>query len=224
MPDPSASPRHPRYPIQLPFLYRSKGPAPTRAGVGWTRNLSEGGACVELAEGIQPPMLLQLFLQTDHGPIEVEAQVVWAGEPSVTGGGVLYGVAFTQVAPDQQQTLQALLRSPQTQRRHAGIRLPADIAVLYRRKGKAGPPLQGWAENISRAGLLLCLPEALPPGTTLEVLLQIPNEPVTAEGAIVWVEPPTGRKPGEPIRHGFRFTALGWSTALALVLFQAALP
>jgi len=32
-----------------------------RTGVGWTRNLSEGGACVELAEPLRPHMPLRDF-------------------------------------------------------------------------------------------------------------------------------------------------------------------
>ncbi len=76
MSDPSTRQRRPRHPIQLPLLYRSKGPAPTRAGVGWTRNLSEGGACVELAESLHLSTPLQVLFQTDRSSIEVEARVV----------------------------------------------------------------------------------------------------------------------------------------------------
>ncbi len=224
MSDPSTRQRRPRHPIQLSLLYRSKCPAPTRAGVGWTRNLSEGGASVELAESLQPSTPLQVLFQTDRSSIEVEARVVWTGEQGSTGGGILHGVAFTRIAPYQQEALRDLLRSSQGQRRHAGVRLPAEISIMWRRKGQAGPLFQGRAGDISRAGLLLRLPQALPAGTVLEITLHIANEPVTAEGTIVWVDPSTERRSGEPIRHGFRFTALGWTSALAMALFLAAVP
>lgn len=54
MSDWAALRRFPRYPIQLPVLYKLKGPA-LQTGVGWTRNLSEGGAWLELAERLPPP-------------------------------------------------------------------------------------------------------------------------------------------------------------------------
>lgn len=216
MAQPPAHQRILRYPIQLPLLYKPTGPARARARMGWTRNLSKAGACVELAERLTPGMPLQVLLQTAHGSIEVEAQVVWAGEPGSAGGGIFHGMVFTHVAPDQDQALGDLLRTSEAHVRHAGIRLTSEIVVTCQRKGEAGPPLQGWTGDISRAGLLLRLPTALPPGTMLEVTLHIAGERLTAEGTVVWVEPSQARRPGEPVRHGFRFTALG--------LFLEALP
>ncbi len=68
-----AQPPYLRYPIQLPLLYKPQGPAPGKGGMGWTRNLSIAGACVELAEHLQPGMPLQVVLQTAHEYIKVEA-------------------------------------------------------------------------------------------------------------------------------------------------------
>jgi hypothetical protein len=50
----------------------------------------------------------------------------------------------------------------------------------------------------------------------LEVALRLAGERLAAEGTVVWVEPSHARRPGELVRHGFRFTALD--------LFLAALP
>jgi len=36
--------------IRLPVLYRRKAPGPIKAGVGWTHNLSDEGACLELSD------------------------------------------------------------------------------------------------------------------------------------------------------------------------------
>jgi c-di-GMP-binding flagellar brake protein YcgR len=184
--------------------------------MGWTHNLSRGGACVELAERLQPGMSFQVLLQAAQGYIRMEAQVVWARESIPPGGSVFHGIAFAQIAADQDQALRDLLHTSETHVRHAGVRLTSDIPVSCQRKGQAEPPIQGWTEDVSRAGLMLHLPQAFPPGTTLELTLHIAGERVAAEGSVVWVEPPETRKPGEAIRHGVRFTALG--------LFLAVLP
>jgi hypothetical protein len=212
--------RPPRYPVQLPLLHKQKTAAPSRTGSGWTHNLSEGSACLELDERLVPSIPLQVFLQTDRGAIEVEAQVVWevgAERAGAAEGGVLHGVLFTHLAPAQLQALRDLLLSRRGERR-GGARIPADLAVTCRPKGQADLPLQGQTGDLGRGGLLLRLTQALPPGTALEVTLHPPSGPVTAEGEVVWTEPPERRKRGQPIHHGVRFTALGWSRSLSLAL------
>jgi hypothetical protein len=199
----------PRYPLVVPVLHKPRVPMGIRPGIGWTRNLSEGGACVELAELLPSHLPLRMLLQADRGPIQVEAEVVWATEVDAAGEGVSHGVTFTQVPPDQLQILRNLLASSKGQQRHAGVRLPIEVALTYRRKDQAGEPLEGWTEMVSRGGLLLRLPQVLPPGTALEMTLHLANELLAAEGTIVWVEPQEKRIPGEPVRHGLRFTALG---------------
>jgi hypothetical protein len=210
----------PRYSIQLPFLHKAKPPAASRAGVGWTRNLSESGACVELAEPLPARMPLRLLLRTDQGGIQVEAQVVWTGEPGRLGGGILHGVAFTRLLPDQLRALRDLIHS-KGQVRNAGVRVPLEISVTCTPTGSRRTTIHGLTGDISRGGLLLLLPEVLPPGSTMNVTLDTPNGPITVEGAVVWVEPPGGRAVGPPFRHGFGFTTLRWSTSLSLGLFLA---
>ncbi len=216
-PDPR---RHPRFSIHLPLLHRAKSRMAIKAGMGWTRNLSEGGACLELVDRLRPKAPVRVRLQTDQGAIEMEAQVIWAGEPASPAGCIPHGVAFTKVAPDQRQALQGLLGSNASVR-HAGTRLPLDLSVTCRRKDHEGPPFQGRTENISRGGLLLRLPRALPPGTPLEVTLRTAEELLTVQGTIVWIEPLERRHPGGQIRHGFRFTALDQSFCMALGLVLA---
>jgi hypothetical protein len=220
VPDWQAHRQFPRYLIQLPLLHKAIAPASVKAGVGWTRNLSEGGVCVELSERLQPQTALHLLLRTGRGAIELEGQVAWAGEPSGAGGGVLHGLTFVRIAPDQLQALRNLIVS-QGRVRFAGVRLPLQLPVTCLRKGGAGPPLAGSTGDISRSGLLLLLPEVLPPGSALDITLHTPNGPLEAEGEVVWAEPPGGRAVGLPFRHGFRFTSLGWATSLSLGLFLA---
>jgi hypothetical protein len=217
--------RFPRYPIEVPFQLSTTAPGSSGGGVGWTRDLSEGGACVELNVRLPVPSPLHIHLLTDRGAIEIEAQVVWEAQAPVGGaqgsaqatGGVRYGVAFTHLAPDQLQTIRTLL-APRGQERRSGIRLPIDVPVTCQPKGPGGSPLQGRTGNMSRGGLLLRLSHAVPPGTELELTLHPPHGQVRAEGEVVWVEPLEKRSPGEPVRHGVRFNALGWSKALSLAL------
>lgn len=209
-----------RYPIQLPLLHTPKNPAHARTGAGWTRNLSEGGACVELGEHLPSRMPLRVRLRTDRGAIEAEAQVVWAGGSRLGDGGICHGMAFTRIAPDHLQALGDLILTRGLVRQ-AGVRIPFEVAVACRLRGQAGPPLEGWTRDVSRGGLSLRLPRVLPPGAALEVTLHTPAGPLRADGAVTWVAPPEGRTPGGPIRHGLQFTALDWSSVVSLGLALA---
>ena len=221
MPEWAVKRRFSRFPIVLPVLHRPKGPGAVRTGVGWTRDLGGGGACVQLAEQLLLHVPLNLRLQADRGAIDLEGEVAWVGDPPKAGGGILHGVAFTNIAPDQLVTLRELIISKGKVRNAGGVRLALEVSVTCHRKGQAGTPLQGRTGNMSKGGLLLFLPQGYPAGTALEVTLHNPAGPITAEGVVVWNKPAEGRTLGEPIPHGFRFTALGWSRALALGLLLA---
>jgi len=217
--------RFPRQPIHLPVLHDAIPPGSTDCRPGWTRDLSEGGACLELGQRLPMPCLIHIQLQTDRDAFEVEAQVVWemeSREQAKGEGGILHGVAFTHLSPDKLQALRDLLFS-QGQERRAGVRLPMDLPVTCQPADPAARPLHGRTGDVSRGGLLLRLSQALPPGTALKLTLDRPKGPVTAEGEIVWVESEASRTPGEPIRHGLRFTALGWSGSLSLALLMTEL-
>ena len=220
MPSPSERRQFRRYPVQLPLLHTAITPVPTKTGAGWTRSLSEGGATVELAERLRPQTILRVRLQTDRGAVEVEARVAWIGGRAPEGGGILHGLAFSQIAPEHFKTLCDVLL-PLALRRHTGIRLPLDLAVTCQPTNPPGSPLHGRTGNANRGGLLLRLPRLLPPGTRLEVTLHTARAPLTVEGGVVWVEPPEIWKPGESIGHGFQFTAPSWSTMLSLGLLLA---
>ena len=213
--------RFARHPIQLPILHDAASPGSTEKRAGWTRNLSEGGACLELDEHVPVPSLLHLHLQTDHGAIEVDAQVVWEMEDRESGegeAGVLHGVAFTHLSPEQLQALRGLLRSHGQDWRD-GLRLPLDLPVTCEPEGATAGSMQGRTGDVSRGGLLLRLSHALPPGTKLKLALDRPKGRVSAEGEIVWAESVKNEASG-PVRHGVRFTALGWSRSLSLALLM----
>ena len=206
-----------RYTVRLPFLHQSDSSTANGIRIGWTRDLSEGGACVEFDQPIPAPSHLQVRLQTDRGIIDAKAEVVWAGKSLTPDSGVPHGLVFVDMAPHQLQDLQyAFLSWGLT--RGTGVRLPCRIAVTCQPKGETGSPLEGHTRDVSRAGTLLRLPRVVSPGTVLELTLHTQPAPVTTDGVVIWVAPPEGRTPGGLIRHGVRFRPLEWSSAVSLAL------
>jgi hypothetical protein len=223
MPDVSGQRRFPRYAIQLPFAYTVEAGGSSGVGGGWTRSLSEGGASVEVAQRIRLQVPLRLHLLTDRGRIDAEGRVIWLGKAAPAEGGIIHGLAFTQVAPAHLQILRDLFRALAL-RREAGVRLRMDLPVTCEPKDPAGPLLQGRTGNVSRGGLFLHLPRLLAPGTLLTVTLHTPRGPLPLEGVIAWVEPLEMWTLGEAIGHGFRFAAASWSAlhSLGLLLMEPA--
>jgi len=229
-----------RYPIQLPLAYKPGGATSGSGGGGWTCDLSAGGACLELGDRLQPQAVVQVRLRTVHGPIEVGAQVVWAGEPTSPTGGIPHGVIFGELTPEQLQALQPLPSSPSVAP-PARVRLPVDFAVTCQPKRPVRAMVQGRAGDMSRGGMLLRFPEALAPGTEVEITLHTTTGPVRLPGEIVWADRsgtagplypppvyevfgetvwldlPERRTPEEPpVRHGMQFSNLEPSVSLSL--------
>jgi len=65
----------------LPVFFRPNGVPAAKVGESRTCSLSEGGACLELAEPLAPATPLSLALLTDQGLFRLEAEVVWVGKP-----------------------------------------------------------------------------------------------------------------------------------------------
>ena len=204
----------PRQPLQFPIRYLATGADSTHLQTGWTRDLSEGGVALELNERLPPATRLRVWLFTERGSLAVEGQVVWEVSPPQPSGGVLHGVAFTALSPEQVEELRRLT-SPEEAGRRAAPRFPIQHPITCRLQ--AGP-VDGETANVSRGGLLLRMTLALPLGTTIAFSLPTPQGAITGTGEVDWMEPPEGHGPGEPIRHGFRFTAMGWADACALAV------
>ncbi len=216
MSEDSTQRRLPRYQIQLPLLYKLSTPT-SKFGVGWTRNLSEGGALVELDDRIPPDTTLQLSLRTDSGSIEIEARVTWAEEARQFGRDVLHNLAFANLAPAHLQALRDLLL-PLSMVPHAGGRLPLDVPVTCRHKGRPGSAVKGRTGDMDRGGLLLYLTHRIAPGTLLVVTLHTTKGTVVVDGEVVWAASRDGKKAGELSEHGLRFTSPSWTISLALGL------
>ena len=206
--------RHTRYPIQLPAMHRPGAPG-VKPGAGWTRDVSEGGVCIELPDVLQPQMPVRLRLRIDRGAIEADGQVAWVGQAAGRGGGTPHGIALTQMAPGHQRALVDLVYR-KGELLPVQVRVPLKLSVLLRCKGRADPPLEGWTGNLSRGGVLLHLPRPFEPATQVEFTLQTGQGPLTLNASVVWVDPPDRRRSGEPISHGVQLTSVGWPTLLAL--------
>ena len=209
--------RFARYDLRLPVLYKRLGSGRGKAGVGWTRNLSMGGVCLDLDERLEPKTVLGVLFQTERGAIEVEAVVVWTASVPGLDGGTTHGLEFTQLGPRQAQAMERLLGDLRPTAR-SGHRLTLDIGVAVTPGDRPGEVISGRTGNASRGGALLLLPQALNSGTPVTVRLQTSREPLRLDAVVVWVDPPEKRQPGEAIRHGVQFVSLDWSTSLALGL------
>ena len=212
-----------RYPIQLPLLYWRKTGTRTRAGAGWTRELGEKGFTAELAARFDVDTLLHVRIQTDRGPIEAEATIIWIGASTPAGAENYYGLTFTEIAAGPLQALRDLIL-PLSMVAHAGMRLAMDLSVTCRPKNADGAPIKGQTGEMSRGGMLLRLPRVIAPGTVLDLTVHSGNGPLALEGAVVWTQAPEEQKPGELIDHGVRFTSSTWSVSLALGFLLAGRP
>lgn len=98
----------------------------------------------------------------------------------------------------------AAKRSHQRKGRRASPRFPAALPVRCCAPGDAERTreLMGQTGDVSLGGVLLFLPETLPPGLVLGLQLALPSGPVTAEGTVVWrgPQPAVGGKTPHGIR------------------------
>ncbi len=206
-----------RLALQFPIRYLSPGSGSARPQTGWTCNLSEGGVALELNERLPPATRLRVWLFTERGSLPLEGQVVWELPPPQAGGGVLHGVAFTTLTPEQVEELRRLTSSEAMGQR-TGPRFSVRRPITCRVQEGQAEPVDGETGNVSRGGLLLRMTLALPVGIPIAFSLPAPQGAITGTGEVDWMERPERHAPGEPIHHGFRFTALGWTDACALAV------
>ncbi len=206
-----------RYQLRLPVVFRAEVAGEDRTGVGWTCNLSESGLCVELDERLRPETLLALQIYTDRGSIDVRGRVVWVGRPGGLDHGIPHGVGLEKLPPEQRQALHGMLL-PLSMVPHADVRLPLRLPVSCQCKEHTRELLQGQTGNLSRAGMLVYLPQALSPGTVLGISLPTAKGGIRVEGRVTWASPQARNQPGQPIPHGVRFIFLRWAESLLLGL------
>jgi hypothetical protein len=215
-------PRHsPRYPIVLSLAYRSvsKGATAMLEGCGQTRNLSETGGCVELADSLAPGARLTVVLHDDTERLTLEAEVVWAGHPPLPSGGTVHGVRFPQSAPEKRQALENLIR------RRGGLasqatRIPLALPAECRALGTANDAVHGWTGDLGSKGCLLLLPDRFPVGTLIEVALTTSRGDLTAKATVMWVDPTERVVTRQLVRHGVKFAEGSWACDRILELIS----
>jgi c-di-GMP-binding flagellar brake protein YcgR len=202
----------PRYHIALPVSYctEEKGSAAAQKGSGSTRNLSDTGACLELAEGLAPKTRLSVTLHDDAENLSLEAEVIWVGHPPLPTGATLHGVAFQRMTPTHRQALEELIQR-RGRARSRGTRLPAALPTVCRPFGLTGEPVRGWTGDLSWEGCLLLLPDRFPVGTLIEVTLTTSRGDFTAKATVVWVDPTERAVTRQLARHGVRFVEVNWT-------------
>lgn len=208
--------RHARYPVVLSLIYRRTDTAGGPRSIGWTRNLSAGGACLELGAALPAKTPLRVGLQTDRGSLWVEAQVVWVGRSAPPAAGIPHGIVFLQLRAEQAQALASLVERL-GRVRGVAVRVPVRHQVACRPAGEAGPLLQGRTRDLSRRGVAVVLPRPLPPWSDVELTLPTPQGPLTVAAKVMWVQP-AAEAEGEGVAHGLAFAGLDWGQGLALGL------
>ncbi len=86
-------------------------------------------------------------------------------------------------------------------------RISVDLPIEYSRIENAADPRNGRAANASHGGLLVYLPELVPVGQPLRLIIyfSIPTiQKVEMTAEVAWVDIPMGEKPSE-YRAGLRF-------------------
>ena len=217
--------RSPRYQVALSVTYRAtpRGAAPALEGSGRTRNLSDTGGCLELAEPLAPGMPVGLVFHDEAEAIALQAEVVWVGHPRRPSGGTLHGVTFLPMTADQRQALQSLIQR-RGRIRSRVARIPAALPTECRLLGAADEPVRGWTGDLSWEGCSLLLPDRFPVGTLLEVALTTPRGDVSAKATVVWVEPMERLQTRNLTRHGVRFAQVSWTREHALDLILDRIP
>jgi len=211
--------KHLRHPLVLSIVYHRADSGPQERGVGWTRNLSEGGACLEISNPLPEATPLRVALQTDQGSLWMDAEVVWAGRAENAAKGVPHGVAFVQVTGEQARALGSLV-DRLGQLKDVAVRVPLRRSVACQVAGTPEGPLQGLTGDVSRRGLSVTLPQRLPEASDVEVTLPTPEGRLTVRAKVTWVDVAEGN-PAERVRHGLEFARLDWAEELTLGLLLA---
>jgi CheY-like chemotaxis protein len=203
-----------RYLVQLPLYYQRGRASRQGVGVGWTRNLSEGGACIELAEAFDVSAEIQLGLQTYLGGVRLPCQVVWR-DMADDSGRVLHGVKFLDLSAGCRLVLQQMLRVSSAQP-HSLLRRAWEVPLVCTLRGSRGRTCDGRSGNIGPHGLLAHLPEDLPVGSDVELTCNLPHDgPLRLEGRIAWADTRDAASTGRgTTKHGI------WIPEFPGALFQ----
>ena len=108
--------RHSRFPVQFPVTCLVRMPGAAQADpplAGRLRNVSVGGALLELTTCVPPGGVVAVGVPSKTGSVEVEGRVIWVAAGADTGGGPRYvhGVQLSTMEGKPDAILADLLRS-----------------------------------------------------------------------------------------------------------------
>lgn len=133
-------------------------------------------------------------------PCEVDAELV--GGPAADGADPY---------------LARVTGAPRRMQRRRAVRVPVNLTAIAGGEEGAGP-VRGIAENVSAGGALLRVPDAVAPGTTLDLRVECgPAGPLDVRGRVVRCDPAGGDR--LPWRAGIAFVDLERADEDRLVRF-----
>src|SRR3970040_905018 len=152
----------PRLPLRMPV--RCEGWAfPSHRTLGFTRNVSRSGLLLEAPQVMAQGATTHLRMLTGTRIAYAEAVVVWTSEMSPGR----MGFRFTTMSPADAFAWGELLAFQGGPTPRSSLRIPIDLEVTCH--VPPGTRLQGRVENLSDGGLLVVLPQAVPPRTRVSV-------------------------------------------------------
>ncbi|HET7853550.1 MAG TPA: PilZ domain-containing protein [Candidatus Methylomirabilis sp.] len=187
----------PRLRLRVPVRCEGGAVASYRT-LGFTSNVSKSGLLLEVPQVIAQGATTHLRMLTRTRIAYAEAVVVWTSEASPGR----MGLQFTKMSRADAFAWEELLAFQGGPTPRSSVRIPIDLEVTC-----LVPPntrLRGKVENLSDGGLLVILPQAVPPRTRVSVAgppwLVLP--PVEAE--VVWTRDGVQQ---ESALHGLRVIA-----------------
>ncbi|MBI3006928.1 MAG: PilZ domain-containing protein [candidate division NC10 bacterium] len=201
MPSQPEKPKPQRFPLVLRVAWRPKtetGAAHSRAQVGETSDVSEGGLCLQLPVCLDRGSLLEVAVRTPEDTVRLSGQVVWSrGGPSAP---FAHGMAVTPETPKDRLAWELLLFEQARGSHEPAARLA--VAVPLSCQTVVGP-LEGMAHNAGPGGVCLLLPRMLAEGEELVLLVPQSSGLLQVNGRVAWVE----AEPDAPglTAHGIAF-------------------
>lgn len=226
VPEAGVRERAPRFLVDLPAkvtVVDQAVPGSHRVLTAVTTNVSDGGMALDLEEALLPWTAVEVQVETPEGTLGLEAIVLWHEDLSRrrAGSGIRHGLMLAQIPQAARQGWDGLLKGlghvrPST-RQHT--RFPLDARAVCELEGRGRPPLEGRAENISRGGLGLLLPERLPVGSGLDVEVLTRGEHLRMAGRVIWSSPLPVQTGGPAFRHGVEREGGDWPHDFVLGLY-----
>lgn len=185
-------------------------------------------AGIELARKVQPAVIiLDMLLPEVDGPIALEllkrdpdlkaipvVGVTVSADLTYAQRAFRAGAMFFLPKPVSATSLVCVVElaagaaSPgapmRRRRRHPRFAAKVPVQCTIQSHCEVGRELMGQTENVSLAGLLLWLPESVPPGTAVRLRLELPGSPVTAKGTVRWQDAQPAQD--DRFRHGIQLT------------------